>query len=100
MALRETQESPNLPLLHGEKDLELPAGLRRRRGTFGGLCRVPWKSCLTASVLVCPLVASPSTCSLSFSSAPRLLSNRALMETTTPVTDAAVPQSFAVEDGA
>lgn len=82
VALRETQESPNLPVLHGEKDLELPAGVRHRRGTFCCLLGVLWKSCLTASLLFCPSAAHCQRANV-----PRLLFNCALMETTTPVTD-------------
>lgn len=48
VALRETQESLNLPLLHGEKDLELHAGLSHHHSASCCLWRVLWKNVSSA----------------------------------------------------
>lgn len=45
VALRKTQESPNFPLLHGEKVLELHAALSHHHRGACCLWRVLWKSC-------------------------------------------------------
>lgn len=45
VALRKTQESPNFPLLHGEKVLELHAALSHHHRGACCLWRLLWKSC-------------------------------------------------------
>lgn len=104
VALRKTQESPNFPLLHGEKVLELHAALNHHHRCACCLWRVLWKSCfhLPCDCLNSLMSLSSSLftiCSLFFFG-PAALFNCAFIETTTHVTDVSPLQCFIMEDRA